>query len=142
MKLGFTGTRNGMTELQKTIFEGLLQPMEEFHHGSCRGADVEAARIVHHTFELSPTIVCHPGPDDDPCREASGVDDEVRPPKTHFARNRDIVNETDELIATPADMAEQERGGTWYTIRYAQRVRKPVTIIWPDGSIETRLPKS
>jgi hypothetical protein len=135
MRVGFTGTRKGMTASQAAVFEGLVELPTEFHHGSCKGADVEAARIVRRTFIVHVPVICHPGPNGDPCQEPSGVDDERREPKTHFARNRDIVNETDRLIACPCDMTEQSRGGTWYTVSYARKKGKPVTIIWPDGSI-------
>jgi hypothetical protein len=134
--VGFTGTRRGMTDVQMCMFEGMLtRTPAEFHHGSCRGADVEAARIVRRTFLYPVRIVCHPGPDGDPCQEDSGVDSERLAPKTHFARNRDIVNACDKLIACPGEMQEQARGGTWYTINYARKVGKPVTIIWPNGGI-------
>jgi len=134
-KIGITGTRHGMTELQEVMLEGLLRPMSSFHHGSCQGVDVQAAQIVGRLFNYKPRIVCHPGPDGDPCQQDSGVDDERREPKTHFARNRDIVDETDELYACPREMEEQKHGGTWYTIRYARKKGKPVTIIFPDGSL-------
>lgn len=48
--------------------------------------------------------------------------------------NRDIVAETDELIATPKGFQEERRSGTWATVRYALKARKPVTVIWPDGA--------
>ena len=127
MKVGFTGTRYGMSERQKEAFRIGLESVTlyEFHHGSCQGADVEAARIVR---EVKPDclIVAHPGPDGDPHRELSGVDDVTTAPKTHFARNRDIVNQTDMLAATPLQDEPQSRGGTWYTIGYAQKSGKGV----------------
>jgi hypothetical protein len=134
MNVGFTGTRHGMTDAQAAVFEGYLSAVGQFHHGSCRGADVQAARIVRRSC-VGPTIVCHPGPEGDQYSEDSGVDDVFRNPLTHFARNRNIVDETDELIACPCDMTEQPRGGTWYTVNYARKNGKKVTIIWPDGSI-------
>lgn len=134
MRVGFTGTRDGMTAEQAAVFEGFVPLPTEFHHGSCKGADIEAAMIVRKIFMVHVPIICHPGPDGDPCQYESGVDDLRHAPKTHFARNRDIVNQTDMLIACPCDMSEQSRGGTWYTVNYAKKVGKPVTIIWPDGS--------
>lgn len=145
MKIGFTGTRRGMTNAQRFTLGGLLvfdlctKPLH-FHHGACKGADVEATMLVR---QLDPDVyvVAHPG------RSAMGGDDEwldrrvvelsneVRCVRTHFASNRDIVDETDELIACPCDMIEQPKGGTWYTIRYAWKRRKKVTIVWPDGSL-------
>lgn len=139
MKFGFTGTRHGMTAKQSSRFESRMILPESFHHGSCQGADVEAARIVAKMFKDMRSlflIVCHPGPDDDPCQELSGVDDERREPNRHFARNRAIVDETDCLIACPYNMVPQLHGGTWYTIKYARKAGKPVTIILPDGTIE------
>lgn len=134
--IGFTGTRYGMTDLQAAVFEGLLGDVKAFHHGSCKGADVEAAHIAHKAFPLA-RIVCHPGPDGDEHQVNSGVDHERWTPKTHFARNRDIVAACDEMIACPKEMQEQQYGGTWFTVRYARKIGKQVTVIWPDGSIHT-----
>lgn len=140
MIVGFTGTRHGMTDVQRASFGTLIVldvKVTEFHHGSCKGADIEAARIVRHV--VSPSwIINHPGPDGDPCREESGVDDEILPPKTHFARNRDIVDKSDILVACPCDMTDQPRGGTWYTVGYAAKKKKLVYIVWPDGRVEKR----
>jgi len=37
----------------------------------------------------------------------------------------------------PKGKVEEWRGsGTWATIRYARKVGKPVTIIYPDGEIQ------
>lgn len=138
MKVGFTGTRYGMSELQKLMLQAAvtINPPAEFHHGSCQGADVEAARIVRE-FAPKCRIVSHPGPDGDQYRELSGVDDETRQPKTHFARNRDIVDETDILLATPLQDEPQQRGGTWYTINYAtKRGRKVGQFPRSSGSTE------
>ena len=55
-------------------------------------------------------------------------------PKSFFARNRDIVDETDIWIATPA--TKKEMGGTWYTINYSHKQKKHRVIVYPDGSIE------
>jgi len=137
MNLGFTGTRNGMTDAQKMAFEELVVRLTPwtFRHGSCRGADVEAARIVDNALH-DVAIVAHPGPDGDPNRASSGVDTETLPGKTHFARNRDIVNLTDALAACPPCRPLPERGGTSYTVGYARKKGKPVYIIWPDGTVE------
>lgn len=148
MRVGFSGTRHGMTSPQKVAFVELIRRLKplQFHHGSCQGADVEAARLVDDVYfdliadqAVNTTqlrIVCHPGPDGDPHQQDSGVDDKVLPGKTHFARNREIVDSTDILVACPFDMMEQPRGGTWYTVGFARKRGKPVYIVWPDGTIE------
>jgi hypothetical protein len=146
MKTGFTGTRHELTAAQQRSLESILHPEYgrerwEFHHGACKGADSLAAQIA---WGLNYDVFAHPG------QSASGGDNEwlcpvalehsseVLPTKTHFARNRDIVNETDMLIACPWQTerpAPKTGGGTWYTIEYAEKQGKPVTIIWPNGSV-------
>ena len=136
MIVGFTGTRDGLTDAQRATLGVVLAFDIEptvFHHGSCQGADVEAAQIVRYIHETC-QIVCHPGPDGDNHRRDSGVDDEVLPPKTHFARNRDIVNACEILLVCPKVMAMLPYGGTSYTFRYATKTGKRTIVIWPDGS--------
>ena len=146
MKYGFTGTRIGMTRAQIEAFETFISELDvftEFHHGDCVGADDDAADIVSDALENSDpemrnvSIVVHP-PINDAHRAYNGGHDADREPKTYFARNRDIVNETDVLVAAPCDMTDQPKGGTWMTIHYAMKVGKPVIIIWPDGRVEHR----
>lgn len=131
MKVGFTGTRYGMTSRQKCLFHNWIiaeGPVAEFHHGSCMGADIEAADIVRDVF---PDCKIHgwPGPDGDPCRRDSGVDDYKHEPENHFARNRHIVNAVDKMAAAPIVMEPQPRGGTWYTINYARKKGTPVMLL-------------
>jgi hypothetical protein len=148
MKIGFTGTRNQLTEAQSASLERLLTPAEYgpnrpiFHHGACKGADSFAATVA---FGLNYDVIAHPG------KSAHGGDNEwlcpialehsteVRETKTHFARNRDIVDETDMLIACPQYMdpiTEGTKGGTAYTIQYARKKGRPVVIVRPNGWIE------
>lgn len=137
MKLGFTGTRSGMTDKQLESMEEILGDVCVFYHGSCKGADIQAARMVRQHIPDA-HIIALPGPADDPCREYSGVDDEIGEGTSHFARNRAIVDKSDEIFAAPYDMKEARFGGTWYTIHYAIKRGKLVTIIWPDGCTEGR----
>lgn len=139
MKIGFSGTRYGMTPEQIHGVGRRFDPACELHHGDCDGADDEAdalavlhgmAIVVHAPIDEKHRAFCD--------RKRPYGKRTVRPPKTHFARNRDIVDETDELIATPFDKIDPGRGGTWYTINYAVKRGKPVTIIHRDGSVETR----
>jgi hypothetical protein len=132
-KIGFSGTRNGMTGDQSFAVAGLLRSHDrcELHHGDCIGADFEAgimARAAGHRVSIHPPT--------DPSNRAFSLYDVMRPVKPYLVRNRNIVDETDELIATPAEMTEQQRGGTWSTIRYARRKGKPITVILPDGTIQ------
>lgn len=146
MNLGITGTRNGMTDQQQQAFIALLRDLEakctdseeslsEFLHGSCQGADVEAARIARDVIPYL-HIVARPGLSSYPCRTFSGVDNCAWPEKPHFARNRDIVDYVNELIVFPPTRPMPDRGGTRYTHDYAVKRGKPVWVIWPDGTVE------
>lgn len=132
MKIGVTGTRNGMTEFQKQKVILLLQsvkdehPNAELHHGDCVGVDVEVAKIA---ASLNYFVVNYP-PADESLR-AFHKSDKTLPAKTYFARNRDIVNNTDLLIVVPRENTHQTKGGTWYTHDYAVKQNKPVKIFFP-----------
>lgn len=134
MKVGFTGTRHGMSEMQSRSLGSLLLQLEptEFHHGSCMGSDVAAAKMVRSLFPKC-WIVAHPGPDGDSCRRVSGVDNETLPGMNHHARNRDIVFACDVLVGTPQEDEPQPRGGTWYTLGFGDDARKTPVVIWGDG---------
>ena len=136
MIIGFSGTRNGMTGVQATLLEGLLPgKMLRFLHGSCYGADVEAAQLVRILFEKRVLIVAYPGVrfGVNIVAAKSHVDDWVMPAEDYLERNRRIVHDCDELIACPGAGVSK---GTWYTINYARKCEKPVTIIHADGAIE------
>jgi hypothetical protein len=40
------------------------------------------------------------------------------------------------MLATPDSHAEQQRSGTWSTIRYCRATRRPCLVIYPDGTYE------
>lgn len=46
LRIGFTGSRQGLSPSQRAEFEGLLRETApaELHHGGCVGAEVFAAR--------------------------------------------------------------------------------------------------
>ncbi|MEK6883191.1 MAG: hypothetical protein AABY22_26430 [Nanoarchaeota archaeon] len=149
MKIGFTGTQKGMTEEQIFVFYNFLKEhkdINEFHHGQCIGADIGAHRIIrgqHHIllreklsgFLDTIKIIIHPPTD----RKKVGrieLPFEEREPKPYLERNKDIVNESDLLIACPKSNKEELRSGTWATIRYARKVRKKVVIIYPNGEVK------
>lgn len=135
-RIGFTGTRNGMTDAQKVTVARKFAEWVCLHHGDCVGADADAHAIAE---RLGMEIIIHP-PIDNKLRAYCKAP-VILSPATHFARNRNIVNGTDGLIATPRLMVREERGGTWYTIDYAVKVGKPAWIVWPDGSCAHQNPK-
>lgn len=138
IRVGFTGTQQGMTDAQKAQVDLLLAELGhdavELHHGDCVGADEEAHDLAdNHAFD----IVIHP-PDSD-SKRAFCTGGEIREPKPYLQRNRNIVDETTVLIACP-NGGERMRSGTWATIRYARTKiytgeQQLIHIITPSGEI-------
>jgi hypothetical protein len=133
MKLGFTGTRKGMSPIQilkfKTMIDALSDRDEiEFHHGDCVGADAEAHKIAH---EYGCKIVIHPPADDSYrawCKEGK-----ILAPKKYIDRNHDIVDSVSLMIGAPETdepPAVLRGAGTWSTIHYAHRCRVHVRILF------------
>jgi hypothetical protein len=135
-RIGFTGTRRGLTQKQSTTLWDILVDLQtdgynEFHHGDCVGSDTSAAlmatklgmKTVSHPCEIlkhrsfTPAVQYYP----------------VLPP---LQRNKAIVECSDVLVATPDAMTERLRSGTWHTIRYARKTLVRVIIIWPDGNVK------
>jgi hypothetical protein len=128
--IGLTATRFGMTDPQKIVFRSLLAGKSgTLHHGCCVGGDAEGHRIAR---EAGYRIVGHPPLY--PSFRAQLDCDELRPEQHYLTRNRNIVNETEALIAVPREDEEQIHSGTWMTYRYAMKTKKPVVLILPDGS--------
>lgn len=138
--VGFTGTQTGLTTEQRAkLYDELLRLRNDhiisasfLHHGDCVGADVQAHTIAD---RLDFHIVLHPPTSN--AKRAFSVCDEIRKPWPYLRRNRDIVAESDLVIACPKTSTEELRSGTWMTIREARRKHKPLVIIYPDGHVET-----
>ena len=129
IKIGFTGTRHGMSEEQKSEFKKIIKSKEceEFHHGMCIGSDEQAHQIAKDT---KIKVVGHP-----PSFKkfmATTECDITKKPFDYLKRNKNIVDEAEILIATP-DVKEKVRSGTWSTIRYARKKGKRIYIIHKNG---------
>lgn len=142
MRIGFTGTRHGMTLAQRRAVADILATCRptHFHHGDCVGADDEAANMAADLEGVF--IVCHP-PIDPELRAFNQKHAEERTPKSYFARNRAIVDAADALIAAPRQTERpppKTGGGTWYTVEHAERRGRIVYVVWPDGRVQTLAP--
>lgn len=127
VSIGFTGTEQGMTELQKTGLSNYLkQYRRDFHHGDCIGADEEAHQIA---MRLGYKIVIHPPINSK--KRAFCKEGYILPAKEYLIRNRDIVYSSDILVATPKEREEVQRSGVWSTIRFARKIGNKVKIIYP-----------
>ncbi len=131
--VGFTGSRKGITDAQAGMLRGLLCPVTTFHHGDCIGADQAAHDIAR---ESGSWIVGHP------CTlfgmRAHCRCDQLLPPRAPLVRNRNIVDACNYLIACPNTKEEVLRSGTWATIRYSIKQKKPLVIVYPNGDISRR----
>jgi predicted Rossmann fold nucleotide-binding protein DprA/Smf involved in DNA uptake len=132
MKIGFTGTQKGMSEYQKRIVSEMLMNLSiktdlECHHGDCIGADEQ----FHSIIPMGSKIVIHPPDNNSKRAHCNRVFSEIKPEKPYLKRNKDIVSESELLIATPNTKQEQLRSGTWSTIREAKRQNKQVIIVYP-----------
>lgn len=138
INVGITGTRNGMTKAQRETFFQTLEhivfkypTIKRFHHGQCIGVDVESAIMAEDDFDLF--IISHPPIKEDLIGEC--FNHEIRPAKSYFARNRDIVDESDLMFVVPLTKEHQNKGGTWYTHDYALKHEKPTIVINPQGQL-------
>ena len=129
MNYGFTGTRRGMSAIQKEALIEILDGAGKegvFAHGDCIGSDEEADKIARYA---GLSIDVHP-PTDDKAR-AFCKSDTKRKPKPYLERNKCVVNVSYILIAAPESLTEEVRSGTWATIRYARKFGIPVVILDP-----------
>ncbi len=128
MKIGFTGTREGMTQHQKEQF--VLKMFEllptEFHHGDCEGADAEAHDIVR---EFLPKVKIVVYPPLSFRRRAMKQGDVTMEPEAYIKRDYRIVDSVDFIIGAPKTDTEQIRSGSWTTIRYARKTNKAHTVL-------------
>jgi len=145
MKVGFTGTQKGMTDVQRdkfiTLMWDLINRSQEritFSHGDCIGADTEAHSIVY------PAVAIHIYPPTNISKRAfcnmrwKGTSI-VHPEQGYIKRNHSIVDASDILIATPKEKKEMLRSGTWATIRYARKKDISIYFIFPDGNCTLEL---
>lgn len=139
MDFGFTGTQRGMTLLQRGVFQAWITKLSgfhnTFHHGDCIGADEEAHRIVESIGFKPNEIFIYPCNIED--KRAHCQSSFIHYPMPPLVRNKTIVNYSKIIFATPGEVTEQGRSGTWSTIRYARKFKsKKIIIIYPDGTIE------
>lgn len=139
--ISFSGTRKGMTSVQKDAVREILSKArpQQVRHGDCVGADEEFHQIA--SMELGIPTVIHPPVKEvlrafcKPVTHFPGQVDKILEPKEYLERNRELVDNSGILIACPADEKRNDRTGTWYTVRYAINQNRPVILITPEGLI-------
>lgn len=134
MIVGFTGSRKQITVAQQAMLRDFLKslgPIRAPHHGDASGSDAAFHEICR---ELGIPLYIHP-PVDPKHRAFCQTPTQSFPEKDYLARNKDIVEAANLLLATPRGFHETRRSGTWATVRFAQKRKIPITIIFPDGTI-------
>jgi len=143
MKVGFTGSRYGMTTQQLDALAAYLTALSptEVHHGDCIGADSqfhsmcrEFPAVLLEKWLNYITIHTHP-PKDTSKQAAATLADVVHPRKPYLERNHDIVDASTVLIAAPKTPSEILHSGTWATVRYAKKKLVHTYVILPDGTV-------
>ncbi len=135
MILGVTATRQTITKKQEQLFEEKVIELNitSFRHGDCLGGDKQAHEIVRRLGNIY--IIVHPPLNS--FKRAYCKGDVILKPKKYLERNKDIINLSDYMIAMPNSTKQKVRSGTWYTVRYARKVRKALLIIFPNGLCES-----
>lgn len=132
MKIGFTGSRDGMSQHQKEQLVVLLAQLNptEFHHGDCKGADEQAHEIVREFFPDCKIVVWPPRIE---FMRAFKQGDVMMEPMDYIPRDEKIVDSAELLIGAPkVTTHEEKRSGSWYTIRYARRKGKTNHVLQRD----------
>jgi hypothetical protein len=131
-RVGFTGTQETLNKFQLKSLKRLLSwcGNHVLHHGDCIGADASAHDIAD---QIGMRVVIHPPIN--PTKRAFKTAMQVLECKPYIERNHDIVGMTDWLIACPKG-GEEQRSGTWATVRYARKQNKLIWIVYPDGTIQ------
>ncbi len=134
VSVGFTGTQRGMTGPQRESVVRLLGSLKPgaVHHGDCVGADTTFHDLCN---RQGIPIIIHPPLQGRKRAMCNGRNVTILAPKAFLARNRDIVDASDVLIAAPFEEKEVLRSGTWATVRYAEQARRPVYLVLPSGRV-------
>lgn len=165
MIVGFTGTRGGMTEMQKRVVLQLVQVLHangyiRYIHGGCMGADWDFHLIatsnpyraevrvhpstIYKTYPAAIRALCQgKKPTDEVVRSAwlrNGATF-VASPDAALARNTTMMRYVSEcqgaVIATPLAGEPESRSGTWHAIRSAQHFKiQPLYLVLPDGTVQ------
>jgi hypothetical protein len=150
MIVGFTGTRKGMNMRQLDQLQFMLGALRthgrgtgpdsypplgsnRFHFGGAPGADLEARKVAR---PLGYDISWHPSPGVDlgELRASYAPEHELLNETWHevfppLVRNHHIVDAVAVLLAAPHTDREEQRSGTWATVRYARTKGIPVVML-------------
>lgn len=131
MKLGISGSRNGLSKSQEEYLINFVKNnnIKEFHHGDCVGVDEQSHKIIEN-YSPNTKIIVHP-PDKDILRKfCQGY--QIRKPLSYLNRNKKIVEDSDYILTFPSPDSK----GTWHVISYAKSQNKLGEIVFNDGKLK------
>lgn len=133
MIVGFVGSQKGMTKEQRQAFLAVVKHLQvsTLHHGDCIGADEQVHRLIRK--QTLAKLIVHP-PACDEHRAFCEQQTFTYLPVPYLERNHNIVNRCQHLVAAPSTQTAT-KAGTWEAIGYARKIKRPVTIVHPDGSV-------
>lgn len=138
MILATSGTRLGPRIAQGVAFRRFIRRFKPdgFVHGGARGWDT----IAHHAvcaFYDDVSFEVFPATEDGSVWNNIGWPGNTykHEPLPALERNQLIIEAGHWLLAVPAQDREEERSGTWHTIRCARARGVPVYVILSDGRI-------
>lgn len=132
--LGFTGSRQGLTERQRTLLASIIEETEPsvVVHGGAKGADTEfhniCIRMTVPLIKVYPSCFTHAWGELHESSRTKIIYMDQQPP---LDRNWDIVRDRDLVVACPNTAQETLRSGTWATVRYAQQLERTIIVIKP-----------
>lgn len=137
IKIGFTGNRNGLNNIQKEEIHIILDKYDDIivSHGDCIGADSDFHKLCieyrnEHNSNKQKNLIIHIYPPNKSILRGFNKGDILMTEKPYLERNLDIINNSDIIIACPIDKTKEElRSGTWSTIRQAKKLNKDVYIL-------------
>jgi hypothetical protein len=149
-RLGFVGVRRGLTLDQFQAVSrivvaqrgrGSLTGIEVAHRSNNGWAGADFSRITR-WMKSVPKLVLHDCGGPEP--ETPSLSAESMASWADFTIeatsvppwNREIVDESDVLLACPPIAEEEIRSRTWATIRYARNAGKYVVVVYPDGTVD------
>jgi hypothetical protein len=139
MIVGFTGTRHRrMTDEQWSRVIEILTGLDydEAHQGDCIGCDEDFFVILWGLREeTGKPCTIHAWPSTIKGTNVHSKSDVIHKPMDPIERDKLMVDREDLLIACPYGFEEEQRSGTWTTVRYARKKGIRILIVWPDGSV-------
>lgn len=139
--LGMTGTRDGMTEAQKTTCLKLFLEFKPdiYIHGCCQGADQDFHHLIIKTTlgKKCPQIEGYPA---SIWQEQWAADQQFHHlHKGYTYKERDLIIATRSkwFLGFPRGYEEELRSGTWMTLRMRRKLNKSFIIVLPNGTPTT-----